>query len=246
MIDLREHAALSVTGEAFLGQNIVVTGCSSGIGRALAAELAARGAQLFATTRNLASVSAMGSWLHAFPADLADEDDLESWIEALLADLPTIDVLIHAAGVFSFGPMASASLEDLDLQYRVNVRAPYRLTQALLPRLRAVNGQVVFLNSSAVRQAKPGWGQYTATKCALTAIADSLRAEENPRVRVLTIYPGRTATPMQERVHRLEERPWQPERLIQPEDVAASIIHALLLPRTAEITDIAIRPMLPA
>jgi len=62
-------------------------------------------------------------------------------------------------------------------------------------------------------------------------------------VRVLTVFPGRTATPMQEEVHRFEGRPYDPSRFLQPEDVAASVVHALSLPRTAELTDLHIRPM---
>ena len=86
-------------------------------------------------------------------------------------------------------------------------------------------------------------GQYAATQHALRAIADSLRAEVNPQgVRVLSVFPGRTATPMQARLCELEGKAYSPERLIQPEDIASTVIHALTLPRTAEITEISIRP----
>jgi NADP-dependent 3-hydroxy acid dehydrogenase YdfG len=75
-------------------------------------------------------------------------------------------------------------------------------------------------------------------------LADSLRSEVNPRgVRVLSVFPGRTASPMQAAVHADEGRSYQPERLLQPADVAASVVHALALPRTAEVTDIHIRPL---
>jgi len=76
-------------------------------------------------------------------------------------------------------------------------------------------------------------------------VADSLRDEVNPDgVRVISLYPGRTASPMQQRLHQAEVRPWQPDRLAQPADMAHAVVQALLLPRTAEITEIAIRPML--
>jgi NADP-dependent 3-hydroxy acid dehydrogenase YdfG len=88
-------------------------------------------------------------------------------------------------------------------------------------------------------------GQYASTKHGLKALADSLREEVNSRgVRILSIFPGRTATPTQEKVHAGEGRPYRPERLLQPEDVAAVVINALCLPRTAEVTEIKIRPML--
>jgi NADP-dependent 3-hydroxy acid dehydrogenase YdfG len=91
---------------------------------------------------------------------------------------------------------------------------------------------------------RPEVGQYGAMKHALKAIADSLRAEVNPKgIRVLSVYLGRTATPMQADIHREEGKIYRPEALLQPCDVASTIIHAITLPRTAEITDISIRPM---
>jgi NADP-dependent 3-hydroxy acid dehydrogenase YdfG len=89
----------------------------------------------------------------------------------------------------------------------------------------------------------PNVGQYASTKHALKAVADSLRAEVDAEgVRVLSVYPGRTATPMQASVHEREGMAYIPERLMQPEDVAGVVINALCLPRTAEVTDIHIRP----
>ena len=156
-----------------------------------------------------------------------------------------VDILVHSIGLFRAGPIASSPVADLDDQYRVNLRVPYLLTQALLPALIGRQGQVVFVNSSAgAHPARGNWGAYAATKHALRALADSLRDEVNRRgVRVLTVFPGRTATAMQEEVHRFEDRPYDPERFLQPEDVAAPIVQALSLPRTAELTDLHIRPM---
>ena len=88
---------------------------------------------------------------------------------------------------------------------------------------------------------------YAASKYALKALADALRAEVNALgLRVLSVYPGRTASRMQAEVHAAEGRPYRPETLMQPEDVAASILAALALPRTAELTDLHIRPALKA
>jgi NADP-dependent 3-hydroxy acid dehydrogenase YdfG len=110
--------------------------------------------------------------------------------------------------------------------------------------LKVRRGQIVFINSSSGLTAKPNSAPYNATKHALKAIADSLRAEVNAfGVRVISVYLGRTASEMQERIHRAEGKPYRPELLLQPEDVAAVIMNALALPRTAEVTDIHIRPM---
>jgi NAD(P)-dependent dehydrogenase (short-subunit alcohol dehydrogenase family) len=143
------------------------------------------------------------------------------------------------------GPIEEAPVEDFDRQYRTNVRGPYVLTQALLPMFRGSRGEVVFVNSSIVLNARAGTGQYAATKLALKAIADSLRAEVNADGRrVLSVFLGRTATPMQETIHDREGRDYHPDRLLQPEDVAAVVLSAVSLPRTAEVTDINIRPMI--
>src|SRR5207249_1460435 len=85
--------------------------------------------------------------------------------------------------------------------------------------------------------------QYASTKHALKALADSLRDEVNAAgIRVMSLFLGRTASPMQAMVHAMEHRKYSPELLIQPEDVAAVVINALTLPRTAEVTEVSMRP----
>ena len=141
------------------------------------------------------------------------------------------------------GEIAHASIQ-FDRQYRVNVRAAYLVTQGFLPMLKARCGQIVFINSSVGLLAKRDVGQYSATKHALKAFADSLRQEVNADgVRVTSVYPGQTASQMQELLHRMAGEAYAPEALMQPADVAAAVLCALSLPRTAEVTDIAIRPM---
>jgi NADP-dependent 3-hydroxy acid dehydrogenase YdfG len=125
------------------------------------------------------------------------------------------------------------------------VRAPYLLTQLLLPALLDASGDIVFLNSSVVFFPRPNLSQFAATQHALRGLADTLRAELNSEgVRVLTLYAGRTATQRQERLFREEGRPYTSERLLQPEDIASCLVNALALPRTAEVTEIRVRPML--
>ena len=159
-------------------------------------------------------------------------------------DFEKIDMLIHSAGVISIGKLEISSVADFDRQYKTNVRAPCLLTQVLLPLLKMQKGQIVFINSSAGLFSKANLSQYAATKHALRAFADSLRDEVNEMgIRVLSVFPGRTATPMQEMIFSQEGRDYPANRLLQPQDVAAVVIHALSLPRTAEVTDISIRPM---
>jgi len=234
----------------FKEQVAVVTGASSGIGKAIALGLAAQGAKLCLLGRKLDTLLAIAKSVETSPqvvsyqVDLTLDEDIQKLNSRLVEDFGQVDLLIHSAGIISLGEMKTAPVENLDLQYRTNVRAPYALTQALLPMLIPRQGQIVFINSSAGLTAKAGAGQYAATKYALKAIADSLRAEVNALgLRVLSVYPGRTASPMQAAIYKIEGKAYNPERLLQPEDVAACVINALSLPRTAEVTDIQVRPL---
>jgi len=232
------------------GHVAVVTGASSGIGRAIAIALSREQAHLCAVGRNpvaLAETVATArqfSEARAFQIDLTVEESLQPLIQ-FLDELGHVEILIHGAGVIHQGRAEQADVTDFDRQYAANVRAPYVLTQRLLPLLTAAPGQIVFINSSAGLTAKrPEVGQYAATKHALRAIADSLREEVNPKgIRVLSVYLGRTATPMQEALFHQEGKTYHPAVLLQPEDVASIVVGALILPYTAEVTDISIRPM---
>jgi NADP-dependent 3-hydroxy acid dehydrogenase YdfG len=213
--------------------------------------LAAQGATLCLIGRKLETLEAVAGGARAaarrvqnYQADLTLDKDIQELTAHLQRDFGYIDILIHSAGVISLGQLETAPLRDLDWQYRTNVRAPYALTQALLPMLRCRRGQIVFINSSVASHARTSVGQYAATKHALKAIADSLREEVNADgLRVLSVSLGRTASPMQAAIHEMEGRVYHPERLMQPEDVAAVVINALSLPRSAEVTDISLRPL---
>ncbi len=229
----------------------VVTGASGGIGGAVALALAKAGADLFLTGRDRERLDATaeraadhGNRVHVHIANLADEAAVDEMATTLATELGDADVLVHAAGIFHFGDLEATPVAELDRQLSVNLRVPYLLTRALLPGLRRRQGEIVIINSSVSGRA--GVGAYAASKQALKTFADSLRDEVNrDDVRVLSVFPGRTASAMQEEIHRLEKRPYHAERLLQPEDVAATVVHALSLPRTAEITDLHIRPMRP-
>jgi NADP-dependent 3-hydroxy acid dehydrogenase YdfG len=235
----------------FTGQTAVVTGAAGGVGRAIAARLLASGAAVVMVGRRedalQRAMDAMG-WraaaVTAYAVDLAAEAEVQAFATTLATAAPEIHILVHSAGMISLGRIGQASLADFDRQYSVNVRAPYHLTRALLPCLATCRGQVVFVNSSAGINARAGVAQYAATKHALRAVADSLRDEVNELgVRVTSVFLGRTATAMQAAVHAHEGRPYEPARLIQPDDVASVVMAALQLPRTAELTDLHIRPM---
>ena len=231
----------------FRGQTAIVTGATGGVGQAIADQLVAAGAKVLLVARSRNGLDALvrqhgwgQSAVESHPVDLA----VEAEIARFAAGVGDVHLLVHAAGTITSASMEAGALSDFDAQYQINVRAPYQLTQTLLPHLIRNQGQVVFINSSVGIQARRGVAQYAATKHALRAVADSMRDELNERgVRVLSVFLGRTASRMQQAVHLQEGRPYKPEKLLQPADVASIVLSALELPRTAEVTDVHIRPM---
>jgi len=229
----------------------VVTGAGSGIGRSVSLRLAAEGATVCLIGRRAEHLEAVaqsagssGGRCVTYSMDVGIDSEVGRLRAHVEREFGSLDILVHSAGVIALGRLDEARVEDLDWQYRVNVRGAYALTSSLLPMLKARQGQIVFMNSSVGLTARAGAGHYAASKHALRAIADSLREEVNPHgVRVLSVFLGRTATPMQSEIHRVEDRPYKPERLMQPDDVASVVVNALSLPRTAEVTDIRMRPM---
>jgi len=240
-----------VTGPALTGHVAVVAGATSDVGRSICLGLASAGAHLCLLGRDTDALedlaTALGSHTDGariYRVDLTVDSTLVEFGERLDREVGRVDVLVHSAGSFEMGAHAGAAIDNLDRQHRTNVRGPYLLTQALLPLLRACQGQVVFMNSTVGLEARAGVGQYASTQHALRAIADALRAEVNSDgVRVLTVYLGRTATARQKRIFQLEGRQYTPELLMQPEDVAHMVMAAIRLPRTAEVTEIRMRPL---
>jgi NAD(P)-dependent dehydrogenase (short-subunit alcohol dehydrogenase family) len=221
----------------------LLTGAGSGIGAAVARRLHDRGDRLVLVSRSDERAAELEE---SFPgsrhlvADLARPE----LVEAVGEELPErLDSVVHAAGVVGLGPVAELSAASWADQVTVNLLAPAALSRLALPALRAARGTVVFVNSGAGLSANPDWSAYAASKFGLRALADALRAEEQERgVRVSTVYPGRTATPMQVEVHRQEGREYDAARWSDAETVAATILHVLDLPGDSTIPDVTVRP----
>jgi NADP-dependent 3-hydroxy acid dehydrogenase YdfG len=233
-------------------QVAVVTGASSGIGRAISLDLARNGAEVCLVARRRQALESVAQVIvesggrgHVHCTDLTKDEDLDTLVETIRVSFNRVDVLVLCGGVIARGTIEDTSVSDLDLQYRTNVRGQYSLIWKLLPQMTRQLGQIVFINSSvATRPAVGGLGQFTATQYAMHAIADSLREEVNGLgIRVLSVFPSRTATPRTAEFFEKAGRPYDPKFLMQPEDVASMVIAALSLPRTAEVTDMVIRAM---
>ncbi|WP_296607529.1 SDR family oxidoreductase [Nocardioides sp.] len=219
----------------------LLTGAGSGIGSVLARRLQDRGDDLVLLARSEDRANELRSTYAGatvLVADLAWPESVES------LDLPDrLDSVVHAAGVVELGAVGELSVEDWASQLRVNLVAPAALTRVALPALRAARGTVVFVNSGAGLTAHPGWSAYAASKHGLRALADSLRGEETAHgVRVSSVYPGRTATPMQQKVHQQEGKDYDAADWIRADTVADAIVGLLDLPRDATVPELVIRP----
>ncbi|MEU8822934.1 SDR family oxidoreductase [Streptomyces sp. NPDC048636] len=223
----------------------LITGAGSGIGTAVAERLAERGDELWLLARDAGRAKELE---RRFPGartvvgDLADPEKL-SWALSHQTLPDRLDSLLHIAGVVDLGEVGELTPKAWNRQLAANLVSPAELTRLLLPQLRLAQGHVVFLNSGAGLRANAQWGAYAASKHGLKALADALRWEESGNgVRVTTVYPGRTATPMQVKVHQQEGKEYDPDRWMAPETVATTVLTALDLPRDAEITDLSVRP----
>lgn len=229
--------------------NAVITGASSGIGKAIAIAIAAAGGAVCLVGRNQERLEAVANSARVnarsvsiCQTDLSVDRGVEDLVRHVKREFEPLDALVHCAGIHAVGSLEDCPVDQLDSLYRVNVRAPFALTQSLLPLLKSRKGQIVFINSSQGLSARANAGAFASTQHAIKAIADSLRQEVNVNgVRVVSIYSGRTATPRIEALHGVEGQIYRPELLLQAEDIAQVVVSTLQLPRTAEITNVEIR-----
>jgi NAD(P)-dependent dehydrogenase (short-subunit alcohol dehydrogenase family) len=220
----------------------LITGVSRGIGRTLSERLLGAGHRVHGLVRPGSGADLAGLGFAGLPAaDLSRPDSLAAALAPWLAGLAELDGVVHCAGIVRPGTLSESSPDDFATQFGVNVIAVAELTRLLLPALRAARGTVVLVNSGSGLNARSPLTSYGASKFALRAYADGLRQEE-PGVRVCTIYPGRTATTMQREVRAAESGEYRESDYLRPETVAGAIELMLSLPADGVITDLTLRP----
>ncbi|MFI5607661.1 SDR family oxidoreductase [Amycolatopsis sp. NPDC051903] len=217
----------------------LVTGASRGIGAAVAHQLAPTH-RLLLGGRDEAALEKVAAELPGAEPWRVDLTDTASLAEAA-ARIDRLDVLVHSAGAAALNRIADATAEDWRVNYEVNVVAVAELTRLLLPALRAARGHVVVINSGSGRTARAGWAPYAASKFAVRAFADALR-EEEPDLRVTTVYPGRTDTDMQRSVIEHEGGEYDPSRFLRADSVATAVLTAVSASPEAHVTELILRP----
>jgi NADP-dependent 3-hydroxy acid dehydrogenase YdfG len=220
----------------------LITGASGGIGSAIATALAPTHTLLLAG-RPSDRLDTVAERLDAttFPLDLTDADEIEAACEIV----DELDVLVHNAGVSIPGRVGESHVDEWRATFSVNVFGAVALTLALLPALRRVRGQVVFINSGSGRKASRTMASYSASKFALRAFADSLR-ESEPELRVTTIFSGRVDTDMQRELVAFEGGEYDPANFLRPETVAAAVVNAVATPPDGHLHEVVLRPRRPS
>ncbi|HEY9700631.1 MAG TPA: SDR family oxidoreductase [Trichocoleus sp.] len=234
---------------ASTNQWALITGASSGIGKATALAFAKAGINLALVSRSqdaLASVAqtaeGFGVKARTYPLDLANLEQVKSQIAAIDQQTP-IDVLVNNAGIgYNTGDLLDTPLSDWQQVINLNLTSVFQVVQAVLPGMRQrQQGTIVNVASIAGSQAFPGWGAYNVSKAGLISLSKTLAVEERPHgIRVVTVSPGATNTSIwdQDTVHADFDR----TRMLTPEVVAETILYAATLPTHAVIEELLLMP----
>jgi len=184
-------------------RTVLITGCSSGIGRATAHAFLDEEWRVYATARNPADVQQLGeAGCDIATLDVTDQDDVERVVDRLIEEAGRVDALVNNAGYGQHGPLEDVEQDLFERQFDVNVFGPHRLVREVLPHMRArEDGTIVNVSSVAGRLAAPGMGAYSASKHAVEGYSDALRLEVEPfGVDVSVVQPGPVETSFRDRV----------------------------------------------
>src|SRR5580692_9827210 len=243
------------------GKTALVTGASSGIGRSTALALANAGANVALVARRAdrlkdlaAQIEAGGGQALARPADVTDEQDATRAVGDAVGHFGGLDILVNAAGMTQTGKVENGDLADWRYVMELNFWAAFYTARAAIPALKANGGgDIVNISSTAGRRAVGAtFGPYAASKFALTAFNESLRAEVTlAGIRVCIIEPGATATEIHEhikddKVREFTRQHVEKDGAMQPEDVADAIVFVVCMPRRVNISQLVIRPSVDA
>ncbi len=232
-------------------RKILITGATSGIGRATAELAAKNGHTLFLSGRNETSLSELSSELNAagfFAADVVQTAEVSQLVEEAKKTMGGIDVLLNNAGLGIFDPLENARLEDWHTMIDVNIKGVLNVLHATLPHLIESNGHLINLGSLASHYVFPNSGIYCATKHAVFAISESVRTELAKKIRVTTISPGSVNTPFVEQTKNndlLDQLRPSFAAGMPVEWVAQQILNAIEVPEGVNVSEIIMRPFRP-
>jgi NAD(P)-dependent dehydrogenase (short-subunit alcohol dehydrogenase family) len=193
-------------------ETALITGCSSGIGRATAELFAEEGWTVYATSRDADDVADLDC--ETAELDVTNAREVERVRDRITEERERIDCLVNNAGYAQYGPVEDVPTDRLHAQFDTNVYGPHRMVRAVLPAMREQEGgTIVNVSSVAGRVAAPGYGAYAGSKFALEAMSDALRAEvDGLGIDVVVVQPGPVATDFRERANdSLDDTEYRPE-----------------------------------
>jgi NADP-dependent 3-hydroxy acid dehydrogenase YdfG len=240
-------AAAAQSPAPLAGQGAIVTGAGRGIGRAVAVALAREGAHVALAARTRQELAAVASEIReaggralAIPADVTQDTAVEALVDQVVAEFGRVDVLVTAAGVAAFGPVAGAKPGDWDAMLAVNLRAVMVCCRAVLPpMLRQRRGTILNVASIAATRAIPGSAAYAAAKAGVVAFSRVLAEEvRSEGVRVGVVLAGAVDTPLWDTVPNAPDR----GRMLRPQDVARAVVLMASLPPSAALEEVTLLP----
>lgn len=191
-------------------ETVLITGCSSGIGRATAKAFLEDGWTVYATARDTDDIADLEDHERCVTdeLDVTDDSDVRNVVNRMLRNDDRIDCLVNNAGYAQFGPTEELPVEAVEDQFAVNVVGPHRLTRAVLPHMReAGEGTIVNLSSVTGRVSMPGGGAYAGSKFAIEAMTDALRWEvEDHGIDAVLVEPGPVQTQFSDRANSETDR----------------------------------------
>lgn len=222
----------------------IVTGASKGIGKSIATTLAREGVKVVLAARNAELLAAVekeiqnaGGTAAAIPTDVTSENSVKNLIIETHKRFSKIDILINNAGVGVFSNVVDMKIEDYEAMMNVNLKGAFLCSRGVLPTMiKQKRGEIINIASLAGKNSFAGGSVYSATKWGLIGFARSLMLEvRDYNIRVVTICPGSVNTNFSDSArHDLQ--------IIQPEDVAETVLFALTMPNRVNVSEIDIRP----
>jgi NADP-dependent 3-hydroxy acid dehydrogenase YdfG len=241
------------SGSSFTGRVAVVTGASSGIGRAIAHQLGAAGAEVAAVARRRDRLTGIWPGVTPVPADVGDADAVAAAVARVVDQIGRPDLVVASAGVMLPSHTTETRLDEWQRTIAVNIAGVAATVAATVPHLvaAAADGRpadLVIVSSIGDAISFPEYSFYSASKAAVTTLAHNLRVDLAPLgVRTLNLRPGLVATELQANVTKPERRAeleqWLDEiTALTPDDVAHAVLAALALPRHVNVSELTIVP----
>ena len=228
------------------GKTAIVTGATSGIGRAIAKQLAAAGVKVLLAGRNVAKLQELAAATSAevWTGDLNDPKRCDDLFQSAVDRYGTVDIVINNAGLIETGPVESIDLDRVCEMVRVNVESAFRMAYLAVRHFKA-NGQGHLINTSSVlgTKVRPTAGAYAGTKYAIEALSEALRMElGRTDVQVTCIEPGLVLTQLHNHMEVHPTKFMEIDTPLMPEDIAETVMFALQRPGHVRIPKLMVLP----